>query len=199
MCSNVALAVSTPADADPLGSRGAILACPPFCAGDLERMRASSADALVVPFPTDSGEASFSPTIQSSVASARVVRFDSATYLLSPGVRYVPSCAAAGFTDSASGACSNFSDPASLHCALGSGDACSPCPSDALCPGGASKWPRPGYYSLSETDATIQVCSCGRVCGRSPCYLLFLNDSCRPARLPTRSPAVRAGITKRAS
>jgi hypothetical protein len=62
------------------------------------------------------------------------------------------------YTDPQFGACTNASDPTSLQCAYGSGDACRPCPAGALCPGGYRVWPRPGYYAPSETADAVVPC-----------------------------------------
>ena len=155
--------MSTPADTDPLGYRGAALACPPFCPGDLERASAI-AGAVVVPFAVDVGGKTFSLSLQASVTTAHVELVDLAAYAQAPGLTYSYSCAAAGFVDAASSVCANSSDPASYQCALGSGDACAPCPSNALCPGGSRLRPRPGYYATSETGAEIKVRKCVQYC-----------------------------------
>jgi hypothetical protein len=60
------------------------------------------------------------------------------------------------FTDPASGACINASDPSSLSCALGS---CQLCPRGALCPGGARAWSRPGWFLPAESVFTPLECS----------------------------------------
>lgn len=158
-------------------------------------MRAAGADALVVPFAADSDGAVFSPALQSSVVNARVARFASASYSLSPGLRYSRSCADAGYTDTASGACSNFSDPASFQCALGAGDSCSECPSNSLCPGGKQQWPRPGFFAFSETDTNFQVGGVNimrKTAGSTSFYTPYF-FTCRSALLPTPSHAVSIG------
>lgn len=63
------------------------------------------------------------------------------------------------YTDPATGACTNASDPASAACAFGAGDGCRPCPSNALCPGGLRAWPVPGYWSPGEGSADLLPCS----------------------------------------
>ncbi|GAB5367195.1 hypothetical protein AAMO2058_001208800 [Amorphochlora amoebiformis] len=63
--------------------------------------------------------------------------------------------------------CAGFSPPIQCaqldpnnhkSCAYGSGDSCSPCPSNAYCPGGERVWPREGYWTASETAGTVIEC-----------------------------------------
>jgi hypothetical protein len=62
------------------------------------------------------------------------------------------------FTDPTTGACLNSSDPASLSCAYGAGDACRPCPIGGLCPGGFRIRSRPGYWTAAETATGVLQC-----------------------------------------
>ena len=71
------------------------------------------------------------------------------------GLTFITACLGP-YTDPASGACSNASNPASLRCALGSGDNCGPCPTGALCPGGRVQWPRPGFQLTAS--GTVAPC-----------------------------------------
>jgi len=120
-------------------------------------MRASSGGVVVVPVATESSGTTFAPALGPSVANGTVTWLDPATGGLSPGIVYARSCADAGYTDAASGACANASDPSSFACAYGSGDKCTLCPFNSLCPGGARRWPRVGYFAFAETDAEMQV------------------------------------------
>ena len=63
------------------------------------------------------------------------------------------------FTDPASGACTNLSDPSSEFCAFGSGSSCVQCPSGAICPGGMRAWPLKGFWSPLETSTSVTACA----------------------------------------
>lgn len=93
-------------------------------------------------------------------ASAAVLSGASAPFF------YTAACAAAGFTDPTSGACTNASDPASARCAFGAGDDCKPCPRwpstgtpAAVCPGGYRAWPVAGGYTPSEGSGVVLRCA----------------------------------------
>lgn len=76
------------------------------------------------------------------------------------GVYYAVECAQTGlWTDPASGVCAKASEPASLDCAYGSGDACRACPTGGLCPGGFRLWTRVGYWVASEADSDVSPCA----------------------------------------
>lgn len=157
-CRPATLTVSTPADDDALGTRGAALDCPSFCAGDLARLQASSSTAVgssaIVLYSSDGYN--FTYALEDSIASGRVAPLQQVTS--SPGIQYLPSCTAEGYTDPASGVCVNESVAASSNCAYGNVGECSKCPSNALCPGGKRMWPRAGYFAFSEFGTSMQAC-----------------------------------------
>lgn len=139
--------------ADP---RQADFSCPPFCPGlypgTLPYPKAARWLTPAVPQP-----------------SALPVPADATR--ASAGLYYTGSCVRAGFTDPASGACTNSSHAEFLRCAFGSGGTdCVQCPRGAMCPGGRRAWPLPGYYAASETSVDIVECSPpqGRCLGWQP-------------------------------
>ena len=186
---------------------GATLSCPPFCPGagvvPVPAASASSAAATgFVPAVVSSPGSAPSPLPSTAYATTSVglyyARACSATgaakeqepHCLASCVRvplHRPShCLCAGlYTDPATGACTNASDPRSLRCAFGSGDNCQivgrgeshpvryhcdrpfcttrpsqlQCPTGALCPGGSRAWPLPGYYSASASAAVVIPCT----------------------------------------
>lgn len=84
----------------------------------------------------------------------------SAAALLLGGLFYTADCAAAGYTPVESGACANVSDPAHRRCAfVDAGGECSPCPANALCPGGRRAIPYRGFYATSESSGVIKPCA----------------------------------------
>lgn len=102
-------------------SRGAPLSCPPFCPGVGASVVPLAKDGLGLPSSfqavTVSRPASGigAPTYSAAVSSSSTL-----------GFYYVSTCSLAGlFTDPATGACTNASDPSSALCAFGSGDSCS--------------------------------------------------------------------------
>jgi hypothetical protein len=133
---------------------GASLDCPPFCPGLL-------ADN-VVPVAASGTNGSFVPaSVQTTSSGGRVVApIDTASIAeATTGIFYARSCSATGiYTDPTTGACTNVSDPRASRCAFGSGDACQSCPTGALCPGGSRAWPRPGYYSASQSLPVVLPC-----------------------------------------
>lgn len=161
LCDSNALVITSPSGPD-TGFREAKLVCPPFCPGDLPRLRwggsIAQQGAITVPFPVDVNGTSFLPALQPSIASGEAVFVPLTDPDLVPRVQYSHSCADDGFTDPNSGSCNNVSDAASYLCAYGSGTTCSLCPSNGLCPGGQRLWPRAGYFTFSETDANLQKC-----------------------------------------
>lgn len=106
----------------------------------------------------DVGGTNFAPALQASVAAGNATFLAVPASALAPGIFYTPSCAAAGYTDPASGACSNASDPKSFDCSLGAEGKCESCPSNALCPGAGRRWPRAGHFAFSEFDSTLLSC-----------------------------------------
>ena len=122
ICGPGVLVVSTPPSLA-ISSLAAALACPPFCAGDLARIRAepSASGAAVVPF---NGGSAFEPALLASIAATGAPVLVAATSP-APGIVYAPSCTAFGYTDPASGACTNASEAASYVCAFGGVGACS--------------------------------------------------------------------------
>lgn len=137
-----------------LGAAGlpnATLSCPPFCPGAFP-------SSVPAPQPQGSAYAIVPSQPQPSAfpvpAPAAALRSAAQS-----GVYYSRACpSGAAFTDPATGACTNASDPAALRCAYGSGDACSPCPEGGLCPGGFRLWSRPGYYTASESAGAVALC-----------------------------------------
>lgn len=109
----------------------------------------------------DAGGTVFAPAVQATAAAGNVSAAVLALSFMPPslGVFYSSSCTDAGYTDPATGACTNASDPASFTCAYGAGKACSQCPENSLCPGGSRIWPRAGFFAFSEMDAYVQLCS----------------------------------------
>jgi hypothetical protein len=77
---------------------------------------------------------------------------------LQAGFFLTETCARAGYTDPASGACTNTSSPDFGRCGFGSGSDCRACPEGAICPGGARAWPMPGFYSASATSGRVSPC-----------------------------------------
>jgi len=78
----------------------------------------------------------------------------------SEGLYYAVACSQTGlWTDPASGACVNVSDPSSYSCAYGGGASCRTCAGDALCPGGLRLWPRTGYWLPNEAAAVVTACA----------------------------------------
>jgi len=135
------------------------LSCPPFCAG---------AGLGLVPIPVaaaaadgSDGTAFAASTWQaaqsaSTPADAAPLR---ASFTAQGGLFYSESCSATGvYTDPATGACLNTSDPRSQLCAFGAGDYCQQCPQHALCPGGWRARPLQSYWSASERSTDIALC-----------------------------------------
>jgi hypothetical protein len=132
-------------------SEPAIL-CPPLCPGVL------GTDLPVVPATPTSLQRldllnnityTFQPFASSSVTSVSGS---------GGGVLYLSTCVGDYTDPTATSACSNASDPRSLKCAYGQGDACIPCPRGALCPGGYHARPLPGYWSADETTPNVIQC-----------------------------------------
>jgi len=122
------------------------LAVPANCRGS--NCGNSPGDAIVTEVPT----LSILPAIQidSDVPAALVV--SAAT-----GLYYTEKCA--GYTDFASGACTNTSHPDFSRCGFGSGDACRPCPAHAICPGGWRAYPAEfGWYAAAESTGLMIHC-----------------------------------------
>ena len=127
----------------------AATACPPFC----PRLYPGT-----VPFRTSTGN--LLPSVARGVGQVPdpVAAATEATV----GIFYAAACSAESgshFTDPATGACTNASDPRSANCAYGSGDSCRRCPRGALCPGGARMWPQRGYYTIAESVGVVMACA----------------------------------------
>ena len=171
---------------DPTGAaRGAALTCPPFCPGlvgsaGVFPLATSTADGFETFSPAQlrqscgggqlaeplsasaygslssgsvSGSSGSSTGGSSAGASSRVLGYPAGLYIS------VACSASAIYTDPSTGACTNASDARFPLCAFGSGDACQPCPANAMCPGGARCWPLPGYYTAAESSARVIPCS----------------------------------------
>lgn len=161
-CNYVDLVVANPTTvALPSGpALGTTLNCPPFCSGAV-------GDGV---FPLASSRASFAPAVLDSTGTVAlpinlasvvpgVARPQVVAIAASAGLFYSEACSSTGiYTDPSSGACTNASDPASGLCAFGGGDACRPCPSGALCPGGYRAWPQQGHWSAAESSAAVLQC-----------------------------------------
>jgi hypothetical protein len=81
---------------------------------------------------------------------------------LAAGFFLTETCARGGYTDPASGACTNTSSPDFGRCGFGSGSDCRACPEGAICPGGTRAWPMPGFYSASATSGRVSPCAAPR-------------------------------------
>lgn len=123
------------------------ISCPPFCPGGLPGS---------VPYPSSTSRGAFVPAMPQlhGLPLPLDVPLD-----MQAGLYYARSCAAAGFADPASGVCTNASDPLAATCGFGAGADCRPCPVGALCPGGRRVWPRPGFYTASESSGSVSVCA----------------------------------------
>ena len=149
------LTLTTAGESDPVTNattaRGASLACPPFCPGTGVATVPIAVDTLGLP-------SSFTAAVVTRPASgtgAPTVTLAQQSQS-SLGFFYAASCSRTGlYTDPASGACTNASNPASELCAFGSGDSCTTCPTGGLCPGGSRVWPRPGFYASTERSGVL--------------------------------------------
>lgn len=139
-------------------SRGAALACPPFCPGLSRGALPAAADGSAspklawasVPLPAAAATISAVPALAPVLPST------------SDGVYVAGACVTLGaYTDPLLGACANASDPASSSCAFGSGGgACQACPSSSICPGGSRLWPLPGSWISTDTNpGSIKACA----------------------------------------
>ena len=125
-------------------------ACPPFCPRQYPG---------TVPFRTDAGD--LLPATPRGLGQAPDP-VPSARDATAVGIFYTAACSAESgsqFTDPATGACTNASDPRAANCAFGSGDSCRRCPRGALCPGGARVWPQRGFYAIAESVGTVVACA----------------------------------------
>ena len=121
------------------------LSCPPACglgAARLQTAMATLDPALSAP------PVLTAPPSDTAAAAAQVGG--------GGGLFFITACMG-DYTDPATGACGNASNPDSYKCALGSGDNCAPCPRGALCPGGTVQWPRPGYQLTAS--GTVAACA----------------------------------------
>jgi hypothetical protein len=153
-CGYVTLSISNSvAVPDGVAAYNVTLACPPFCPGSYDA-------SVAAPY------APYSPGVISLGSIPPRVSGGAPFQLPSPdiasiGIYYTLACSATGlFTDpTLSNACVNASDPASLNCAYGSGDACVRCPSGGLCPGGYRLRSRPGFWAAAESSEVVIPCS----------------------------------------
>ena len=129
------------------------LVCPPYCPN----------------FIGIDGSILFTPTLPGVVATGRPPPLSSGgvperlpstnTLASSLGIYYALACFESGiYTDPATGACTEASNPASINCAYGSGGTCKPCPTGGLCPGGARLWTRAGYWVPNEDVVDVLRC-----------------------------------------
>jgi hypothetical protein len=142
--------VSSSDENDNAGTLGADLSCPPFCPGLFPG---------TVPFRAAAPGSTLVPAVPQASSGLPVPVAASALQLATGGLFYTASCVGGGFTDPTTGACTNVSDPAFARCAFGAGDGCRPCPTGAVCPGGARAWPLPGYYTASESSGVVVACA----------------------------------------
>ncbi len=146
---------ASPSSFSPSGIvHSATLACPPFCPG--------AYGASLLPYAADTPD---TPYVLATMPGPSLDTLPvlepppTALSTTSAGIYYAASCAATGlYTDPAFGSCANASDPLSLLCAFGSGDACRLCPSNALCPGGNRMWSRSEGWVASETTGAVAPC-----------------------------------------
>jgi len=128
--------------------RGGQVSCPPWCPNDV------TADAE--PYVPRGGAAGVPVAAQFRAGAAPVLVPPSATRR--SGVFVTTRCTAAGFSDPATGVCTNASHPDARRCAFGAGAECRVCPAHALCPGGYRAWPLPGYTTAREDSGVIVAC-----------------------------------------
>jgi hypothetical protein len=158
-CSYATIVVSNQHDN---ATRGATLACPPFCSGSLGNgsgvvplVSNVTAPAAVPAARLSSGlvlPLSLSDYAAGTVSGDIVLPFPAGLY-------YSEACSASLiYTAPTTGACTNTSDPRSAFCAFGGGNACRPCPSGAICPGGFRCWPLAGFYVPVEGTADVRPC-----------------------------------------
>lgn len=132
---------------------GVSLTCPTFCPGTVY----GNAFPIAVTVPSEGFSLGTAP--QSLLGALPTLLPDIESDVSSEGIYYAAACSETGlWTDPASGACTNATDPASRNCALGSGAGCSACPSGALCPGGSRLWPRIGFWAPNEVSDAVSAC-----------------------------------------
>lgn len=130
---------------------GSSLVCPPFCPGEV------GGGAVPIAISSDIFALGTDPPTPVGSLPSLLPAFDSVAS--SAGIYYAAACVQTGlWTDPATGACSNESDPAASNCAFGSGASCSACPDGALCPGGSRLWPRVGYWAPCERASSVLPC-----------------------------------------
>jgi len=158
-CAYAAMVLSNPSTDT---TRGASLACPPFCTGSIRP------NAGVIPLAVaHNASASFVPaekTAQGVVNPLSTADYTSSESsegrVYSSGLFYTVACSGNGiYTDPSTGACTNLSSPLFALCAFGGGDACMPCPPGAMCPGGSRCWSLPGFFVPSESSSLVLSCS----------------------------------------
>lgn len=176
-CHYATIVVTNPASNT---TRGAALACPPFCSGTATQgtgvfplatasgtvaASASGAASFVPAELQPSGlaqaltQAAYASTTGSSARSGGAGSAVAAR-VYPAGLYFAAACSAAGFyTDPSTGACTNASDPRFPLCAFGGGDDCEPCQSQAMCPGGFRCWPLPGFYVAAESSHSVLPCA----------------------------------------
>jgi hypothetical protein len=129
------------------------ISCPPFCPDSFDA-------AVATPFAPSTAGVIALGTIPPPVSGGAPVLLPTSDYATA-GIYYTLACSATGvFTDpTLSNACVNASDPASLNCAYGTGDACVRCPSGGLCPGGYRLRSRPGFWVAAESSDAVVACA----------------------------------------
>lgn len=162
-CSYATIVVANPAAND---TRGAALACPPFCSGTVTQRAgviplAAAPSSAFVPATLQPSGLAEPLTVDDYAAENADGDVDGGTTLRYPaGLYFAQACSATGvYTDPASGACTNTSSPLFSLCAFGGGDACEPCPSGAMCPGGFRCWSLPGYWVAAEASPAVLPCA----------------------------------------
>ena len=128
------------------------LSCPPFCPGITGTM-------LVPLAMLSENDLSVRFAVASPAQAGGLATLTTVSSETSLGIYYALACSKSGlYTDPATGACTNVSNPAAALCAFGSGDSCQICPEGCTCPGGARCWTRAGFYSPSENSPAVSSC-----------------------------------------
>jgi hypothetical protein len=134
------------------GYKSATLSCPPFCP--------PIGPASLMPVPGAYYNASNNGNNNNTFVPSHYVGRTLTPAVLPQdtniGIYITQACTSAGFADP--DAC-RVDTTGVLNCAFGAGDGCRKCPSHAICPGGYRAWPRPGYYSPSESSDQVVECA----------------------------------------
>ena len=149
----------------PPTDRGAAVSCPPFCPGSIgSDIPVAVVSRQAVSAPSTPGAPYMFVRASPATSTAALPVLAPAAPVLSSssqGFYYAAACDASGFFESpVLGACANDSDPLSYRCAWGVRESCTLCPREALCPGGARLWSRPGHWVASESSLPGDVATC---------------------------------------